>query len=213
MIITPQPPRDRLIKHLCAQGIHNQAVLEAIRTTPRHWFIDPALSRYAYSNHPLPIGYGQTISQPYIVARMTQELLSQGPLTKVLEIGTGCGYQTAILAQLVDHVYTVERIQNLQLAARTHLARLGVQNVSFSYGDGQWGWVELAPYSGILVTAAPLSIPPSLLEQLALGGRLVIPVSDAKGGQGLWKVIRSRTGYQREFLEEVNFVPLCKGVV
>jgi protein-L-isoaspartate(D-aspartate) O-methyltransferase len=211
--MTSQHPRERLIKQLQTRGIRNKAVLEAIRATPRHLFVDKTWSHHAYSDHPLPIGQGQTISQPYIVARMTEELLNQGRrLEKVLEIGTGCGYQTAILAQLVGKVYTVERIQSLSLQAREHLSSLGLNNIQFSYGDGQWGWAEYAPYPGIIVTAAPTSIPEPLLTQLTLGGCLIIPVGPPQGGQELLKVIRTRTSYEQYLLDEVSFVPLCKGV-
>ncbi len=210
-MITSHPPHERLVKNLYAQGIQNKAVLEAIRATPRHLFVDKSLSRHAYADHPLPIGYGQTISQPYIVARMTEVLLSQGPLSKVLEIGTGCGYQTAILAQLVNQVYTVERIKDLSLQARDNLNALGITNVQFCHADGQWGWVDYAPYPGIIVTAAPSTIPENLLEQLTIGGCLVIPVGPTYGPQVLSKVIRTRSSYEQYQLDHVSFVPLCKG--
>jgi protein-L-isoaspartate(D-aspartate) O-methyltransferase len=199
--------RERLINRLVEQGIHNRTVLEAIRATPRHLFIDEALESHAYANHPLPIGYGQTISQPYIVAFMTEALLSQGPLDRVLEIGTGSGYQTAILAQLVNKVYTIERIEHLLQKAEKRLENLGLNNVEFKYGDGYQGWGKYAPYQGIIVTAAPPTVPDILLEQLAIGGCMIIPVGPQRSHQVLYKIIRGRN-YEQYALEEVSFVPL-----
>jgi protein-L-isoaspartate(D-aspartate) O-methyltransferase len=210
----PEPsksPPERLIEELRIQGIVNAKVLEIMLTTPRHLFIDEALSSHAYANYPLPIGYGQTISQPYIVARMTEALLSQGPLDKVLEVGTGCGYQTAILAQLVSKVYSVERIKYLSDKARDRLNFLGLNNVELEHSDGHWGWAKQAPYQGIIVTAAPISVPEALLTQLALGGCLIIPVGQ-KNKQTLLKIIRTPTHYEQHILGPVKFVPLHKGL-
>jgi len=201
----------RLIQELHRQGIKNTNVLEAMRTTPRHLFIDEALSDHAYANHPLPIGYGQTISQPYIVARMTEALLSQGKIDSVLEVGTGCGYQTAVLAQLVGKVYSIERIRGLSEKAHKRLKSLGIDNVQLHYSDGHWGWAENAPYQGIIVTAAPANIPNALLEQLAQGGCLVIPVG-SPSRQVLLKIIRNGRQYEQYILDHVNFVPLCEGL-
>jgi protein-L-isoaspartate(D-aspartate) O-methyltransferase len=204
---------ERLIQQLQHQGINNPLVLEVLRTTPRHLFIDEALSSHAYTNYALPIGYGQTISQPYIVARMTQALLEQENLDKVLEIGTGCGYQTAILAQLVPQVYSVERIKNLLIKAHDRLTSLGLDNIHFHYSDGHWGWAENAPYQGIIVTAAPASVPEALLEQLAVGGHLIIPVGPQNSYQVLLKIVRTRRNHYEQYtLDEVSFVPLCEGI-
>ncbi len=204
--------RERLIQKLHHQGIKNSKVLEAMRTIPRHFFIDEALSDHAYANHALPIGYGQTISQPYIVARMTEALLSKEPLDTVLEVGTGCGYQTAILAQLVGKVYSVERMKRLSEKAHKRLNLLGINNVQLHHSDGRWGRTENAPYQGIIVTAAPPKIPNALLEQLALGGCLIIPVGDSNR-QKLLKIIRNRLHhYEQHLLEEVKFVPLREGL-
>lgn len=201
----------RLILELHRQGIKNTNVLEVMRTTPRHLFIDEALSDHAYANHPLPIGYGQTISQPYVVARMTEALLSQGKLDSVLEVGTGCGYQTAVLAQLVGKVYSIERIKGLSEKAHKRLKSLGIDNIKLHYNDGHWGWAENAPYQGIIVTAAPANIPNALLEQLAQGGCLVIPVGEPSR-QVLLKIIRNGRQYEQYLLDHVNFVPLCEGL-
>lgn len=203
--------RNRLLERLQAQGINNASVLDALHNTPRHLFIDEALSSHAYADHPLPIGQGQTISQPYIVARMTEILLQQGEIKTVLEIGTGCGYQTAILAQLVEKVYTVERLQKLADKAQERLNALGLNNILYHYGDGYQGWPEHAPYEGIMVTAAPEELPMELLEQLALGGRMVIPVG-AQGRQNLMKIIRTATRYEQHILDAVSFVPLRNGL-
>ncbi len=203
--------RERFIQQLRLQGISNPDVLEVMRITPRHIFVDEALSSHAYSKNALPIGYGQTISQPYVVARMTEALLSQGTVNKVLEVGTGCGYQTAVLAQLVEKVYSVERIKPLSEKASQRLKLLELDNVQLGYGDGHWGWAEYAPYQGIIVTAAPTEIPESLLTQLEFGGCLVIPVGP-QGGQVLLKIIRTRTNYQQSTLERANFVPLRNGL-
>jgi protein-L-isoaspartate(D-aspartate) O-methyltransferase len=205
--MTSQRTRERLLERLRAQGIHDTRVLEAIRQVPRHVFIEEALASRAYEDSALPIGYAQTISQPFIVALMTQALLLDGPIRKVLEVGTGSGYQTAVLANVVDEVYTIERIEALFKAARRRLAQLGVHNVRFQLGDGSGGWKEHAPYDGILVTAAPNEVPAALLEQLAPDGRLVIPV----GGPALQElrlIRRSNGGFKSERLELVNFVPL-----
>ncbi len=203
--------REHLIQKLQVQGIQNLKVLEIMRTTPRHLFIDEALASHAYTNNALPIGYGQTISQPYIVARMTEALLTQGTIKNVLEIGTGCGYQTAVLAQLVDTVYSVERIKHLSDKAREQLNILGLNNIRFSYGDGYWGWTEYAPYEGIIVTAAPKNVPEALLNQLAIGGCLIIPVG-FQGQQTLLKIIRTPAHYEQYTLTDVSFVPLRQGL-
>lgn len=207
--MTSSRTRERLVQQLRAEGIKDDEVLAAIRTVPRHLFIDEALASRAYENTALPIGFGQTISQPYIVALMTQALRNGRRLEKVLEIGTGSGYQTAVLARLVPEVYSVERIEPLGKLARSVLARLGLRNVHLKISDGTWGWPEHAPYDGILVTAAPAEIPAPLLDQLAPDARLVIPV----GGPSVQELLvmqRTDTGYARERLELVNFVPLIK---
>src|SRR5580698_5436032 len=174
--MTSARTRDRLVQRLRDQGIANLAVLDRIRNLPRHIFVDEALASRAYEDTALPIGFGQTISQPYIVARMSEALLEGGPLAKVLEIGTGCGYQTSVLAPLVGRIYTIERIAALQKRARERCAELMIRNVRFRHGDGSLGWRAQAPFDGILVAAAPLTIPEALASQLALGGRLIVPV-------------------------------------
>jgi protein-L-isoaspartate(D-aspartate) O-methyltransferase len=207
--MTSQRTRERLIQRLADQGVNNTRVLDVIRTTPRHLFLDEAMAHRAYEDVALPIGFQQTLSQPYVVARMTELLLAGGPLARVLEIGTGSGYQTAILAQLVDEVFSVERIKALQQKARQRLRQLKLRNVQLHHADGGMGWAEYGPYDGIVVTAAPERIPEELLLQLAVGGRMVVPV----GGdvQHLQIVTRTNEGYETEIVEAVYFVPLRSG--
>lgn len=209
--MTSARTRDRLMQRLKEQGIRNPAVLNAIRSAPRHLFVDEALASRAYEDTALPIGLGQTISQPFIVARMTEALLEDGVPQKVLEVGTGCGYQTLILARLVPQVFTVERLAALQQRARRTLNDLKIRNVRFKHADGNWGWPQHAPYDGILVTAAPEEVPGALREQLAVGGRMVIPVGGA-GGQDLLLVTRTdERNYTHQSLDRVSFVPLLGG--
>lgn len=209
--MTSRRTRERMIARLKEQGVKNQAVLDVMLETPRHIFVEEALESRAYDDMPLPIGYNQTISQPYIVARMTELLLAKGPLEKVLEIGTGSGYQTSVLAQLVKRVYTVERIYPLQQRARRCLQDLHLRNVRMRHSDGGWGWEEYAPYDGIIVTAAPAEVPAALLDQLAPAGVLVIPVGDGRD-QILQRITRTEAGIQAENIEPVVFVPLVAGV-
>jgi len=209
--MTSSRTRERMINRLMEQGIRSNKVLDVIRNTPRHIFMDEALASRAYEDTALPIGYNQTISQPYIVAKMTELLLaSSGRLEKVLEIGTGCGYQTAILAQLVNHVYSVERIAPLQKKAKDRLWDLKLKNVSYLHSDGGWGWQDHAPYDGILVAAAPPEIPEMLLQQMAVGGVMVIPIGKGSSQQ-LQRVTRTEGGYEVERLEPVVFVPFLSG--
>ncbi len=203
--------RERMINRLMEQGISNHKILDVMRNTPRHIFMDEALASRAYEDTALPIGYSQTISQPYIVAKMTELLLTaSNRLTKVLEIGTGCGYQTAILAQLVDHVYSVERIAPLQKKAKNRLWDLKLKNVSFQHSDGGWGWLDHAPYDGILVAAAPPEIPENLLLQMAVGAVMIIPIGNGDK-QRLQQVTRTEDGYEVKKLEPVIFVPFLSG--
>src|SRR5215467_10520685 len=212
--MTSARTRDRLVQRLREQGISNLAVLERIRNVPRHIFVDEALGSRAYEDTALPIGFGQTISQPYIVARMTEALLeggpAGGPLKNVLEVGTGCGYQTAVLAPLVTHLSTIERIEPLLARARERLKELGVRNVRFRHGDGSLGWKAHAPFDGILVAAAPLSVPEALLRQLKVGGRLIVPIGP-EGEQELVRFTRREPRIERESLGPVAFVPLLGG--
>ena len=207
--MTSQRTRDRLIQRLREEGIRDERVLEAIRNVPRHVFVDEALASRAYEDTALPIGHGQTISQPYIVARMTQALIADGRPKKVLEVGTGSGYQTAVLAGLVDEIYSVERLEPLMKLARKRLREIGCRNVHIKLSDGSWGWKDHAPYDAIIVTAAPAEVPPSLPEQLAPGGRLVIPVG-GPAMQELLLVQRTDKGLTQERLDLVNFVPLVR---
>ncbi len=209
--MTSQRTRERLIARLAEQGITDRAVLDVIRTTPRHLFLDEAMAHRAYEDVALPIGFQQTLSQPYIVARMTELLLAAGPRERVLEIGTGSGYQTAILAPLVGEVYSVERIKPLQLKARQRLRKLKLRNVHMNHADGGLGWPERGPFDGILAAAAPEQIPDELLQQLAPGGRLVLPVGGKR--QCLQVVDHTEEGFRTEVIEEVNFVPLRPGTV
>lgn len=210
--MTSERTRMRLINRLREQGITNNRVLDCMRETPRHLFLDEALAHRAYEDSALPIGYGQTLSQPYIVARMTELIITRAPsLDRVLEVGTGSGYQTAILAQLVGEVYSVERIKPLQDKARTRLRELGLHNVQLSHSDGGYGWPDKAPFNAILSTAAPREIPDELLKQLAPDGVLVIPVGDER--QMLTVVTREgdSNNFRTEELEAVRFVPLLSG--
>jgi len=208
--MTSQRTRDRLIERLKEEGIVSATVLEVIRSTPRHIFVDEALASRAYDDTALPIGHGQTISQPYVVARMTEALLRDGPLNKVLEIGTGSGYQAAILAQVAQEVFSVERIAVLMTTARQRFQELRLRNIRVKHADGMIGWPEQAPFDGILATAAPEGVPPALLAQLSVGGRLVIPVGDANT-QTLVLVTRTAEGYLDEVLDKVTFVPMRAG--
>jgi protein-L-isoaspartate(D-aspartate) O-methyltransferase len=209
--MTSQRTRDRLVQRLKEEGIGDERVLRVIRSTPRHLFVDEALSSRAYEDTALPIGHGQTISQPYIVALMTEALLADGVPAKVLEVGSGSGYQAAILAQLVPKVYSVERIRALHERARTLLRNLGLNNAHLYYSDGSWGLKQFAPFDAIIVTAAPEEIPEALLQQLAVGGRMIIPVGKGHGVQKLLKITRTASHYEQQLLEAVSFVPLCQG--
>jgi protein-L-isoaspartate(D-aspartate) O-methyltransferase len=211
--MTSQRTRDRLVDRLREKGIKNERVLEVIRTTPRHIFVDEAMAHRAYEDNALPIGHGQTISQPYTVARMTEVLLEAGIPDVVLEVGTGSGYQSAILSRLVPKVYTVERISALLQKARDAHRKLGLLNVYSKHSDGSWGWEPNAPYAAIMVTAAPESVPPSLLAQLAVGGRMVIPVGTIGGIQQLTLITRNAEGIEETMLELARFVPLLDGAV
>lgn len=211
--MTSRRTRDRLIERLREQGISDSAVLNVMRDTPRHIFLDEALAHRAYEDSALPIGFQQTLSQPYIVARMTELLLSDGPRNKVLEIGTGSGYQTVILAQLVDKLYSVERIKPLQEKARKRLRQLRISNVSLRHADGGMGWSERGPFDGILSAAAPEVVPEELLAQLAEGGRLVIPVGGQSASQQLRVFDKTADGIVEQTIEAVFFVPLVSGVM
>jgi protein-L-isoaspartate(D-aspartate) O-methyltransferase len=209
--MTSARTRERLVARLREQGITDNEVLERIRSVPRHMFVDEALASRAYEDTALPIGHSQTISQPYIVARMTQSLLEAGKPRKVLEVGTGCGYQTAVLAPLVATLYSIERIAALQVKARQILRDLRIANVYMKHGDGFEGWAAYAPFDGIIVAAAAYAVPPALLEQLADGGRLVIPVGNDREQQ-LLRITRRGDRYEREVLGPVIFVPLLQGL-
>ena len=210
--MTSQRTRERLVKRLEDQGIKNPMVLDAIRQTPRHIFVDEALASRAYEDTALPIGYSQTISQPFVVARMTEALVETGPLDKVLEVGTGSGYQSAVLSRFATTLYTVERIEPLLMQARRRFMELRIRNIRSHHSDGNWGWPEHEPYDGIIVTAAPVEIPQSLLTQLQIGGRLVMPVGQS-GEQDLLLITRTETGFEKEVLNQVSFVPMLGGTV
>ncbi len=208
--MTSRRTRMRLVQRLREGGIESDRVLEVIGQVPRHIFLDEALSHRAYEDTSLPIGHGQTLSQPYIVARMTELLLAHAP-QRVLELGTGSGYQTAVLSQLFPEIYSVERIRPLQDRARDRLRQLNVRNVLLKHADGGMGWPERGPFDGIIVTAAPVEVPKELLDQLADGGVLIAPVGEEN--QVLVEIIRKGNHFERHNLEPVHFVPLLGGVI
>lgn len=210
--MTSQRTRDRLIGRLKEQGIRNMDVLAVMKSLPRHLFVDEALASRAYEDTALPIGHSQTISQPFIVARMTEILLEGTPKNKVLEVGTGSGYQTAVLSRLVERVFSVERISPLQNQARERFYNLKLNNIRLKHSDGSWGWEENAPYDGIIVTCAPEQIPENLLKQLAPNGRLVIPVGGSVG-QSLRVIDRNGNVFEETRLDDVSFVPLLSGQI
>ena len=208
--MTSQRTRSRLVDRLRTQGILSEQILDAINETPRHAFIDEALAHRAYEDSSLPIGFNQTISQPFIVARMTEALLADGPLNTVLEVGTGSGYQTAILARLVDKVFTVERISGLAKRARERLQAIGYRNIAYKHSDGGMGWAERGPFDGIIVTASPREIPEALLDQLADNGRMLVPVGEAREQQ-LLLLKKKGDVIEQTVLETVRFVPMLGG--
>ncbi len=210
-VITTPRSRRRLVEFIRQQGVCNEHVLASIDAIPRHLFVDEALANHAYENTALPIGNQQTISQPYTVARMTELLMQGRPLQKVLEIGTGSGYQTAVLASLTSRVYTIERIESLLEQARRRFRTLDLNNIRTYHGDGGLGWPDPMFFDGIMVTAAPLGIPLKLIEQLHIGGRMVLPIGQGDQ-QALVLVVRTRTGHAKKILEQVSFVPLCSGI-
>jgi protein-L-isoaspartate(D-aspartate) O-methyltransferase len=200
-----------LAQKLANEGIKNQLVLQAIAKTPRHLFVPEILAHKAYDNTALPIGQGQTISQPYIVARMSELLLANGTVDSILEVGTGSGYQTAILAQLTSKVFSIERIKTLQWQAKRRLRAMDLHNVSMKHGDGWQGWQSKAPFQAIIVTAAPNQVPQALLQQLIDGGRLVIPVGEQ--AQILKVITRQGDSFSEQQIEAVRFVPLVQGAL
>jgi protein-L-isoaspartate(D-aspartate) O-methyltransferase len=203
--------REQLVSRLREAGISDRRVLDVIQRMPRHLFVDEALASHAYEDSALPIGHGQTISQPYTVARMTESLLQGGCCSTVLEIGTGSGFQTAVLASLVRRVYSIERVTALWQRADERLRVMQFRNVRLRHGDGALGWPEYAPFDGILVTAAADGVPRLLAEQLAPGGTLVLPISRGRE-QVLVRLTRAKSGYRHEVLEPVTFVPLLGGI-
>ena len=208
--MTSQRTRTRLVERLRDQGIESEIILEIISRTPRHALIDEALAHRAYEDTALPIGFNQTISQPYIVARMTEVLIADGPLGNVLEVGTGSGYQTAILSQLADKVFTVERVAGLATRARERLGAMGYRNISFRHSDGGMGWSEKGPFDAIMVTAAPRVVPEALVDQLSDNGRMLIPVGESRS-QKLLMIRRINGEIEQTNLEPVRFVPLLGG--
>ena len=208
--MTSERTRMRMIEGLRREGVTNERVLNAMTEIPRHAFVDEGIASRAYEDTPLPIGHGQTISSPTIVGLMTQLLVEKGPLNKVLEVGTGCGYQTAVVAKLAKEVYTIERLAPLMDKARRHLRDLRFYNVRFKHADGHGGYADGAPYDGILVTACASHVPAPLKEQLAVGGRMVIPVGIEE--QWLYVVDRTPDGFTEQRREAVRFVPLMPGV-
>ncbi|MFA5826541.1 MAG: protein-L-isoaspartate(D-aspartate) O-methyltransferase [Gallionellaceae bacterium] len=207
--MTSPRTRGRMIERLRNQGIRDEVVLAAMNSVPRHIFVDEALASRAYDDVSLPIGHAQTISQPYIVARMIEMLRNGGQLNRVLEIGTGCGYQAAVLGQVAREVYSVERIQPLFKRASASLKELQAKNVVLSYADGTVGRPEIAPFDGIIMAAAATHVPQALLEQLAVGGRMVLPLGAQE--QFLTLIERDENGYTESRLEAVNFVPILTG--
>jgi protein-L-isoaspartate(D-aspartate) O-methyltransferase len=201
--------RERMLTRLREQGIKDEVVLHAMGEIPRHIFVDDALSTRAYEDVSLPIGFAQTISQPYIVARMTEVLRNGNQLGKVLEIGTGCGYQTAVLSRVAKEVLSLERIRPLVMKARNHLRTLKCTNVKLDHADGSMGLNEFAPFDGIIVTAAASHVPQELLAQLAIGGRMVIPIGTSE--QTLYLIEHNQNDYKQTKLEPVKFVPLLGG--
>ena len=208
--MTSMRTRERLVSRLRDEGIADENVLDAIRNVPRHIFVDEALESRAYEDVALPIGMGQTISQPFIVALMTQATIAAPRPSNVLEVGTGCGYQTAVLASLVKRVYTVERIELLLTRARRRLRALEVDNVWYKHDDGNAGWAECGPFDAVLVTAAPARLPEKLVEQLSMGGRLVIPIGDSRR-QWLKVFTRTESGVNEDTIADVSFVPMLRG--
>ncbi|WP_163834983.1 protein-L-isoaspartate(D-aspartate) O-methyltransferase [Spartinivicinus ruber] len=209
--MTSKRTRERLVNRLKKEGVTSRLVLKTIQQTPRHIFVDEALSHRAYEDTALPIGFSQTLSQPYIVARMTELLLTGSSLGRVLEVGTGSGYQTAVLAQLADEVFSVERIKSLQLKAAKRLSLLGLHNTYLKVADGHLGWEQQAPFDGIMVTAAPPQLPEVLIDQLAVGGRMVVPVGKNRE-QMLYLITKTAAGVQVREIEKVHFVPLLGGL-
>ncbi|HIF50207.1 MAG TPA: protein-L-isoaspartate(D-aspartate) O-methyltransferase [Thiotrichaceae bacterium] len=209
--MTSQRARDRLAETLVKMGIKSGVILDAIRNTPRHLFIDEALSSRAYENTALPIGFNQTISQPYIVAKMTEALIKDRQLKNVLEIGTGCGYQSVIMAQFTKRLYTIERIDALLTRARERFQKLSFTNIRTKHADGNIGWEAQAPFDGIIVAAAPIGVPDALKEQLAMDGRLIIPVGKS-GDQKLLLITRTEEGFEEEIIDSVSFVPMLGGI-
>jgi len=209
--MTSQRARDRMVEQLRRENINDPRVLDVMRNLPRHLFVDEGLEVRAYENSPLPIGQGQTISQPYVVARMTELVIAARPKT-VLEIGTGSGYQAAVLARLVDKVFSIERIESLLRNARRRFRSIGLENIRTRHDDGRRGWPEEAPFDAIIVTAAGEYIDPGLCEQLAVGGVLIAPVGPA-GAQQLVRVVRDADGMHEQSLEAVSFVPLLTGLL
>jgi protein-L-isoaspartate(D-aspartate) O-methyltransferase len=209
--MTSARTRERLVQRLQEQGIADQRVLDRIRNVPRHLFMDEALASRAYEDTALPIGFGQTISQPFVVARMTEALLSAGEANKILEIGTGCGYQTAVLSPLVKEIYTIERIASLLGRARRTLRELRIRNVNFRHDDGNIGWAARSPFDAILLTAAPHVVPQALFDQLKIGGNLIAPVGP-EGRQELFRYTKGEARTERQSLGAVSFVPLVSGL-
>ncbi|MBX2880283.1 MAG: protein-L-isoaspartate(D-aspartate) O-methyltransferase [Granulosicoccus sp.] len=211
MGFTSQRTRTRMVQRLLDRGITNEAVLQAMNNVPRHLFVDEAIASRAYEDVALPIGEAQTISQPYVVARMSELMLETSSVRHVLEVGTGSGYQAAILSKLVESVFTVERIRSLYDKARIRFRSLQYNNINAKYSDGGWGWSNHGPYDAIMVTAAPRAVPEPLLEQLALGGRMIVPIGDQAGNQSLTVITRTSDGCVYESQSNVKFVPLMSG--
>ena len=211
--MTSQRTRTRLVDRLREKGIQDESVLSTIETVPRHLFLDEAMAHRAYEDTALPIGLGQTISQPYIVARMTELLIESGIMGNILEIGTGCGYQTSVLSNVSFQVYTIERLKQLQDKAIQRFKSLELNNITHKHGDGFLGWQEHAPFDAIIVTASPTNIPEKLVEQLSLGGRMLIPLTVETGHQELILLIKEEDGLKQVNIEKVNFVPLLKGTI
>jgi protein-L-isoaspartate(D-aspartate) O-methyltransferase len=208
--MTSERTRKRMVDRLRGQGIRDERVLAAMAAVPRHLFVEEALASRAYEDTALPIGFGQTISQPYVVARMTEALIRQRSPGKILEVGTGCGYQAAVLAQIFPEVYSIERIKGLLERARANLLALRLKNLRLAHGDGYAGLESAAPFQSIIVAAAPRQVPEALRQQLAPGGRMVLPL-EGSGGQRLLLVERSGRGFVESALDAVRFVPMEVG--